>query len=119
MKNELIKEFKDMGLRIVESEAPDREKIDFSIADDNDNIAWVWGSGEPITVDGKPSLDYEVECDHCFVEYEDDEHQGYCPICGRYCDWHWEGDGLYRERVPHNWEEGDGGIIKKIIESEK
>ena len=118
-KNKIIKELEDMGLHIVESDAPNRENIDFSIADKNDNVAWVWGSGEEITVNDKFCLDYEVECDHSFVEYDDDEIVGYCPICGSTCDWHWENDGEYMSRVPHSWntyEEGDGGLIKKYIE---
>lgn len=32
--------FKDLGLFVVWSEAKDRQPIDFSIADEDDNIAW-------------------------------------------------------------------------------
>ena len=97
------------GLTIYESEAPDRERIDFSVYDSDrgDNVAWVWGDKD----------DYEVECNHPNIEYEDDETQGYCPICGKYCDWHREvaDEEGNTERVPHEWHEGDGGIIKEYI----
>lgn len=103
----IVEELKDMGLRVRESDNPDREEIDFSIEDGQDNVAWVWGKWN----------DYEVECDHAVVEYDDDETVGECLVCGQYCDWHWEGDGEYRGQVPHYWRnEGDGGIIKKYIE---
>ena len=36
--------FKDLGLFVVWSDAKDRQPIDFSIADEDDNIAWVWGA---------------------------------------------------------------------------
>lgn len=124
-------EIKDMGLLVRESDNPDREKIDFSIEDGNDNIAWVWGNGEVVCVDNKEyDLDYEVECDHAVIEYDDDETVGQCLVCGKYCDWHYESEWLdgghdedgncigqtIERRVPHEWHNGDGGIIKKYIE---
>lgn len=119
----VVEELKDMGLSVRESDNPDREKIDFSIEDGQDNVAWVWGSGEPVSVDGKYDLDYEVECDHAVVEYDDDETVGECLVCGATCDWHWECyvDCGYTQKsqVPHHWNayhEGNGGIIKKYIE---
>ena len=121
--NEQLKEY---GLTVHESEAPDREVIDFSIDDGNDNVAWVWGNGEPIAVDNKAyDYNYEVECDHAIVEYGDDDEQGRCVVCGRTCDWHYEKEVVdnYPDsitevdvRVPHEWYEGDGGIIKRYVE---
>lgn len=102
----------EYDLTIYESEAPDREEIDFSVYSsvEDDNVAWAWGARN----------DHEVECNHPSVEYEDDETQGYCPVCGKYCDWHYveSTDNGYttRERVPHEWHKGDGGIIKQYIE---
>lgn len=101
----------EYDLTIFESEAPDRAEVDFSVywSYGDDNVAWVWGDKD----------DYEVECNHPNIEYEDDETQGYCPICGKYCDWsyHVSADDGYeiKERVPHEWHEGDGGIIKEYI----
>lgn len=123
-------ELKKYGLTIYESEAPDREVIDFSVADSEDNVAWVWGGGDTVAIDNKEyDYDYEVECDHAIIDYGDDDEQGRCVVCGRTCDWHYEKeivneghdeDGNYycREtevRVPHEWHEGDGGIIKQYI----
>ena len=123
------------GLTIYESEAPDREVIDFSVYDSNrgDNVAWAWGSGDVIAVDNKEyNYDYEVECDH-EIEWGDDDERGYCVICGKECDWHYENevvnegkdeDGNYycqtaRTRTIDGWHEGDGGIIKQYIEQTK
>lgn len=101
---------KEWGLEIRESEAPDRLPIDFSICDSEDNVAWVWGKNED---------DLEWECTHPFVEYDDDESVGECPVCGATCDWHYEtsaDDGyVIKERVPHEWHNQYGGIIKQYI----
>ena len=112
------------GLTIYESDAPDREEIDFFVHSDeiDDNIAWVWGEQD----------DYEIDCNHQ-IEWGDDDKRGYCVICGKECDWHWEKEwvddghgedggciGHYeRQRVPHEWHEGDGGIIKQYIKTIK
>lgn len=120
------------GLTIYESEAPDREVIDFSVYDSDrgDNVAWVWGGGDTVAVDNKEyNYDYEVECDHK-IEWGDDDERGYCVVCGKECDWHYENqvvdegkdeDGNYTcrtadVRVVDGWHEGDGGIIKQYIE---
>lgn len=121
---------KDYDLSIHESEAEDRENIDFEVCDRDGNIAWVWGDGEPIVIDGEQyGYNYEVECDHRIVEYpEDDEHQGHCVVCGCDCDWHYENDIFDKGggevfatkiEVPDRWHEGDGGIIKDYIERSK
>lgn len=131
--NERIAE--QYGLTIYESEAPDREAIDFSVydSDTDDNVAWVYGSGDTVAVDNKEyNYDYEVECDHK-IEWGDDNERGYCVVCGKECDWHYENqvvseghdeDGRYtcqtaNVRVPHEWHEGDRGIIKQYIEQTK
>ena len=101
----------EYDLTIYESGAPDRKEIDFSVysSTEDDNVAWAWGEWNG----------YEVECTHPNIEYEDEETQGYCPICGKYCDWHYvvSADDGYtiKERVPHQWYEGNGGIIKQYI----
>lgn len=102
-----MNKLEEYGLSVRESDAPDRLPIDFTIEDGDDNVAWVWGDKD----------DYEVECNHPSIEYEDDETQGYCPVCGEYCDWHREvaDEEGHLERVPHEWHEGDGGIIKQIV----
>lgn len=112
------------GLTVYESEAPNREVIDFSVysSEIDDNIAWAWGEKD----------DYEVECNHQ-IEWGDDDERGYCVICGKECDWHYENqvvnegkdeDGNYTcqtadVRVVDEWHRGDGGIIKQYIEQTK
>lgn len=120
------------GLTIFESDAPDRQKIDFSVYSSSlgDNVAWVWGDGDVVSIDNKEyGYDYEVECDH-EIEWGGDDERGYCVICGKECDWHWENqvvnegkdeDGNYYcqtagVRTIDEWHEGDGGIIKQYIE---
>lgn len=107
-------ELAEYGLKIRYNDADNREPIDLSIEDGEDNVAWLWGANPH---------DVEWECNHPVVEYEDDETQGECAICGSYCDWHTEGcadesgDG-YIERVPHNWypRKSAGGILGEIID---
>ena len=86
-------------LQVVYNDGDDTEPIDFAIADNVDNVAWVWGS--------EPWNDVQFECTHpsqCVV-YEDDDVCGECALCGATCDWHWEPDGEgHKEREPHNWE---------------
>lgn len=110
------KELKEYGLHIEHSEADDREPIDFEIRSDRTNelYATVWGS--------EPWNDVQVDCDHDYVEYDDDETVGECVLCGATCDWHYEGyaDGfgeVYKQRVPHDWHtpEKIGGIIGRYI----
>ena len=108
-----MEELKEYDLECRESDAPDRLAIDFTIYDGEDNVAWVWGKDED---------DLEWECNHPYVEYDDDESVGECPLCGATCDWHWENiygynSGKYKERTPHDWHTPKevGGIIKKLI----
>lgn len=90
-------ELKEYGLHVEYNEADDREPIDFEIRDDHGELyATVWGSN--------PRDDVQIDCEHDIVEYEDDETQGECVICGAVCDWHYEDDGEgHQERVPHEW----------------
>lgn len=108
-------ELKDYGLKVYWSEADDREPIDFSISDGEDNVCWVWGS--------EPWKDVQIECDHPYgcVEYDDDETVGECALCGATCDWHYEtnlgDDMLVKERIPHDWHMPDkiGGIVGRYL----
>lgn len=105
------KELKDFGLKIRESDSPNRFNIDFTIEDEEDNVAWVWGH---------TPTDIDWECNHpsqC-IEYDDDETVGECLLCGSTCDWHKETDGEnYTYRVPHQWypRKNVGGIVGKIL----
>lgn len=106
----------EYGLNIRWSDSPNRELIDFSIEDTQDNIAWVWGK----TLD-----DVEVECNHPYqcIEFGDIEEQGVCLLCGSYCDWHYEEDDE-GNKVPeaHEWypRRNVGGLIEEYLrESEE
>lgn len=105
-------ELKEYDLHVEYSEADDREPIDFEIRDDRGELyATVWGS--------HPTDDVQIECEHGFVEYEDDDTVGECPICGATCYWHKERDDEgHLERVPHEWLEPDeiGGIVGRELE---
>lgn len=102
---------KEYGLHIEWSEAEDREPIDFEIRDDHDELyATVWGS--------EPWNDVQIDCCHDYVEYDDDETVGECPICGATCNWHYEDDGEgHRTKVPYDWLTGGkiSGIVGKYL----
>ena len=108
--------FKDLGLFVVWSDAKDRQPIDFSIADEDDNIAWVWGAN-PNDVDWECNHPYE------FIEFGDDrEEQGECLLCGSYCDWHGVADeNGYTTPEPHEWypRRDVGGLIGEYLEELK
>ena len=111
MQNEL----KEYDLHVEHSEAIDREPIDFEIRDKDGKLyATVWGSN--------PFNDVQTDCNHDFVEYDDDETVGECPICGATCNWHWQvsaDDGyMIKERIPHEWEipKEIGGIVGRYLE---
>lgn len=110
MENEL----KEYDLHVEYSEADDREAIDFEIRDNHGELyATVWGS--------HPKDDVQIDCTHDFVEYDDDETVGECPICGATCDWHYESsadDGyVIQERVSHDWHtpEKIGGVVGREL----
>lgn len=107
-------ELKEYNLHIEHSEAKDREAIDFEIRDNHDELyATVWGS--------HPTDDVQIDCEHDFVEYDDDETVGECPICGATCTWHWDvsaDDGyVVKDKIPDQWEypKEIGGIVGKYL----
>ena len=116
-----IDELKDMGYTLFESEAPDRQKYDFSISDGEDNVAWIWGDDH--------DLDYECNHPSDCIEYDDDEPVGECILCGSHCschyvldegnveDYHWSG----RELVPNEWclRHDVGGLLKKLVDEQR
>lgn len=107
-----MEELKDYGLHVEHSEARDREPIDFEIRGDKTDelYATVWGS--------EPWYDVQIDCDHSIAEYEDDETQGECVLCGALCDWHYaEDDEGHKVRVPHEWYSAKkiGGIVGKYL----
>lgn len=84
----------EYDLKVRYSDNPDAEPIDFEVYDEEDNVAWVWGSTPE---------DVEVECTHpeqC-IEYDDDEPTGICRLCGAKCGGHYEAD--YGNVENHYW----------------
>ena len=105
----------EYDLKVRYNEAPDSEPIDIIVYDDEDNVAFAWGS--------EPWKDVQVECNHpdqC-IEYDDDEPVGRCALCGATCETHYEADNgnvedyawSGRRQVPTSWTmpEEPGGII--------
>lgn len=108
----------EYDLKVRYNDDPDGEPIDFIIYDDEDNVAWVWGS--------EPFNDVQVECNHPAYELEDEEPTAHCPICGATCDCHYEKDEgsvedyhwSGRQLVPdNNWvmPKTIGGIVGKYL----
>lgn len=110
------KELKEYGLTIRESDDPERQLVDFTIEDEEDNVATVWGDRFD---------DVEWECNHPYqcIEFGDDrEEQGECLLCGAWCDWHGVADEnghTYPE--PHDWypRRDVGGMIGKYLKELK
>ena len=119
------KELNKLGLRKYEAEAEDREPIDFSISNEEDNKCWVYGS--------EPWRDYHVECDHPdeAIEWGDDDECGECLLCGAQCSWRWveedeyEGTDEYGDIVSSKsgyreigeWHDtGNKGLVGKYLE---
>ena len=116
-----IDELKDCGLSLRESDSPERLPIDFTIEDETDNVAYVWGDRH----------DVEWECNHpseC-VEWDVDDDSaptGQCLLCGSYCSGHYETDtgnveGYHwasKEPHPTEWfpRKSVGGLIGKLLE---
>ena len=105
----------EYDLKVRYNEAPDSEPIDIIVYDDEDNVAFAWGS--------EPWNDVQVECNHpdqC-IEYDDDEPVGRCALCGATCETHYEADEgnvedyawSGRRQVPTSWTmpKEPGGII--------
>ena len=121
----ITKRLADIGLKVVWQDDDEcASVIDFTIADDEDNLAWVWG-------DTKESVEWECNHPDEAISFGEDDERGTCTLCGATCDWHWisnvvdEGhdeDGVYyarsgKEREIEVWhyEPEIGGIIKDII----
>lgn len=109
-------QLEEYGLSLRESDAPDREIVDFTIEDEKDNVAWVWGYS--------PSdVDWECNHPHQCIDFGDDrEDQGQCLLCGSWCDYHGvpDEDGhAYPE--PHEWypRRSPDGLIGEYLEELK
>lgn len=90
-------QLKDYGLIARESDSPERQLVDFSIENEEDNVAWVWGDH---------LNDVEFECNHPYqcIDFGDGEEQGQCLLCGCYCDYHYEEDDKGNKvPEPHEW----------------
>lgn len=105
----------EYDLKVRYNDSPDSEPIDDIIYDDEDNVAFIWGS--------EPWRDVQVECNHpdqC-IEFDDDEPVGRCALCGATCETHYEVDDgnvedyawSGRRQVPTSWTMPKelGGII--------
>lgn len=103
---------KEYDLHVEYNGADDREPIDFEIRNDRGELyATVWGS--------HPTDDVQIDCDHDYVEYGDDETVGECVLCGATCDWHYEVDDEgHKYSVPHDWHtpEKIGGIVGRYLQ---
>ena len=113
---------KALGLSLHESDAPDRDQIDFTIMDAEDDVCWVHGDAHGVSID----------CDHPYesIEWVDDDECGICHLCGAECTWHWEHEEEYEGtdengdvestkldyREPDEWSERQGeGLIGEYL----
>ena len=107
--SDLLKEYE---LTIEESNSSEREPIDFTIRDGDDQwCAEVWGENAD---------DVEIECNHPYqcISWGDDDEMGECELCGAQCEWHYvDGEGSYKDKEPHKWHNPDtiGGIAGRYL----
>lgn len=110
-----MEDLKKFGLRVRESDDPNRQLVDFTIEDDKDNVAWIWG-------DLYDDIDWECSHPYQCIEFGDLSNQCECLLCGAYGDWHHEEDDE-GNKVPeaHEWypRRYVGGLIKEYIEGQK
>lgn len=104
-------ELKKYDLKLRESDDSERDLIDFSIEDEEDNVAWIWGHS---------LSDVEFECNHphqC-IDFGDGEEQCECLLCGSFGDYHYEEDDE-GHKVPevHEWypRREAGGLIGEYL----
>lgn len=107
----MLDKLKEYGLKLHESDDPDRYEVDFNIEDDEDNVAWIWGHG---------LNDVEFECNHPYqcIDFGDGEEQCECLLCGSFGDYHFEEDD-FGHKVPevHEWypRREAGGLIGEYL----
>lgn len=109
-------ELKAYDMTIKEADDDDRERVDFTVEENGDMVAWACGDD---------TNDVDFECDHPYmcVEFGDEiEDQGECLLCGAYCDWHYEDDGEgHGIPEPHEWynPRDVGGFMKEYIDEQE
>lgn len=108
----MLDKLKDYGLNLRESDDPERDLVDFTIEDGEDNVAWVWGNDVN---------DVDWECNHPYqcIDFGDGKEQGECLICGSYCDYHYEEDDQGNKvPEPHEWypRRNVSGLIREYLE---
>lgn len=102
---------KELGLKVYESEAPDRQLVDFDVSDDEDNVAWVWG-------DRLDDVDWECNHPYQCINFGDGEEQCECTLCGSFGDYHYEEDDEgHKVPEPHEWypRRNVGGLIGEYL----
>lgn len=104
-------ELKKYGLTIRESDNPERQLVDFSIEDGEDNVAWIWG-------DRYDNVDWECNHPYQCIDFGDGEEQCECLLCGSYGDYHYEEDDQGNKvPEPHDWypRRDVGGLIGEYL----
>lgn len=104
-------QLKGYGLTVRESDSPERQLVDFTVEDGEDNVAWAWGD--------RPS-DTEWECNHPYqcIDFGDGEEQCKCLLCGSFGDYHYEEDDQGNKvPEPHEWypRRDVGGLIGEYL----
>lgn len=101
----------ELGLKVYESEAPDRQLVDFDVSDGEDNVAWVWG-------DRLDDVDWECDHPYQYINFGDGEEQCECTLCGSFGDYHYEEDDEgHKVPEPHEWypRRNIGGLIGEYL----
>lgn len=102
---------KEYGLEVYESEASDRQLVDFDISDGTENVAWIWG-------DSYTDVDWECSHPYQYINFGDGEEQCECTLCGSFGDYHYEEDDEgHKVPEPHEWypRRNVGGLIGEYL----
>lgn len=99
------------GLKLVESDDLNRQKIDFVLQDEEDNIFWCWGE--------QPN-DVDWECNHPYqcIDFGDSNEKCECLLCGSFGDYHYDKDEEGHDvPEPHEWypRRDVGGLIGEYL----
>lgn len=98
------------------------EEMGFKVIIEHGEVWVMTDEGEDSTKVAIMDEDGQISCDHppIAVEFDEDEPAGECLLCGAMCSTHAEfanvEEHYWMERVPHEWHEGNGGLIKKYKE---
>lgn len=109
------KKLEEYGLEFKESVDPNRQLVDFSIKEDEDEVFSCWG-------DRIDDVDWECQHPYQCVDFGDGEEQCECSLCGSFGDYHYEEDDEGNKvPEPHDWypRRSVGGLVGEYLQGKR